>query len=739
MKDISHFNPCRRINMVGIISNTTAIGVQASLQKANLETSASAKKLSSGERIIQAKDDAAGLAIGTSLQGNVITLNAALTNTAQADALLGVVDGALKNIGEILQRQKALATQATSGTLGETTRKYLDLEFQNLKEEIDRIALTTNFNGIKLLDGSLYTPTEIRVKSEANTTAAQGVLEFADGIATIVDGESLEINGVIFTFDATPLAAPTSITNAAADGAERATQVYDAIQNVINSLDPAMAANKAALSGLNFKLEGANIVITSKASGAEFNDGGANVIEITGSATLDPGAITLNGAAVENTTLSLSDGGIAGVNGDLSAGTFALGGATAYAGTATTIAQGIMSDSILTALDTTSVTADTGINTSGISNNADFIGKISGFKATYSSPDRVTLSIKVGDYTYMAQNVETTPAANTIVRMASVEEGGGYFDLQFSDATVSGQTFVTNQAEADAFAARIDTALAGIDFFQNREISSYVGAGSVFPTGGSTQSGNLSGTKFNMINDNFHNVKIEAVNVQAPVVGGTEALIEITINGEVFRSGYDAIGSTTALGNGIAADATIGLVSMTDPRKILQFTNGSVDLFITNQAEAEGLKQALENAFGLGQGGSSLSFQVGTKAADTVKVQIEGASTTDIFRDELGTFHDISITTLENTNKAGEIVEFATNRILSLRANIGALQSRFSYAAANIQSSIQNQDAARGVFLDTDVASESTSFASAQVRLQASISVLAQANQIPQNLLKLIG
>ena len=74
-----------------------------------------------------------------------------------------------------------------------------------------------------------------------------------------------------------------------------------------------------------------------------------------------------------------------------------------------------------------------------------------------------------------------------------------------------------------------------------------------------------------------------------------------------------------------------------------------------------------------------------------------------------------------------------------MRANVGALQSRFNFASANIESSIQNQDAARGVLLDTDVAAESTAYATNQVKLQAGISVLAQANQQLQSLLKLIG
>jgi flagellin len=77
--------------------------------------------------------------------------------------------------------------------------------------------------------------------------------------------------------------------------------------------------------------------------------------------------------------------------------------------------------------------------------------------------------------------------------------------------------------------------------------------------------------------------------------------------------------------------------------------------------------------------------------------------------------------------------------VTALRADVGSLQSRFNYAANNLQTSIQNQDASRATYLDADISEESTNFSSAQVLMQASISVLAQANQMPQNLLKLIG
>jgi flagellin len=120
-------------------------------------------------------------------------------------------------------------------------------------------------------------------------------------------------------------------------------------------------------------------------------------------------------------------------------------------------------------------------------------------------------------------------------------------------------------------------------------------------------------------------------------------------------------------------------------------------------------------------------------------VQVQSSKTTDIYLDGDGDFQEIDISTQAGALASSNVLDNAINTVTAIRASIGALQSRFDYAAANINAGIQNQDAARSTYLDTDISAESTMFAQSQVRVQASISVLAQANQLPQNLLKLIG
>ncbi len=731
---------------VGIISNTSALNAQTNLNKANEETKSSIYRLSSGSRIDKASTDVAGLAIGTILQTNISTLRAALTNTAQANSLLGVADGALKNVGEILQRQKALSAQSTSGSLSPAARSFLDAEFQNLTQEINRIADTTNFNGITLIDGSLFTPSRLEFKTENNSTRAEGILEIVNPLA---DAETLTltVNGYAVVFTTRALATyGTGDIELELDLANNATAVaqMDHLKAKIENILAYTGTNanvlnaKAALSAVEFEHAAATALTTIRA-----RSGGVQGGSIALATTAAANDITLSGNDV-NAGVTLQANGTAGNDNDLQGGDFATGGPTAYSGTATTIAQGSRGDTIITAINTVAAAAGagnaTGVSAAGVSNNPDFVGELQGFKAEYTSHDRINLSVKVGNYTYIAKEIDTTPNADTVIRLASIEEGGGYFTLQLEDATTSGQTAVSNQSEADQYAIRMNKAFSKISFYQSRQIKNYISAGTVFPTGSTIASGDLAGSKFSFINNNFTDIKVEKVSVRAPVIGATNAEIEITINGEVYRSGYSNVGVSTALGTTIAANASIGLVNVNNPLCILQFTNGGSAITISSDGESEGLQQALESAFSIKTGDAGgLKFQVGTTSADTIQVEVESTKTIDLYIDEDKIYVPLSIDTAENAFIAQDIIDNAINKVTAIRATIGALQSRFTYAASNIESSIQNQDAARSVFLDTDIAGESTSFAQYQVRINASISVLAQANQLPQALLKLLS
>ena len=139
----------------------TVIGTNiASLRAANASKVASSslqtamERLSTGKRINSAKDDAAGLAIASRMTSQVKSMAVAIRNANDGISLAQTAEGALSEVTNMLQRMKELATQSSSGTLRDSDRTTLQAEVSQLVAEIGRVSETTNFNGVKLLDGS---------------------------------------------------------------------------------------------------------------------------------------------------------------------------------------------------------------------------------------------------------------------------------------------------------------------------------------------------------------------------------------------------------------------------------------------------------------------------------------------------------------------------------------------------------------------------------------------------------
>lgn len=165
---------------LSILSNFAANVAQRNLLDSSNQASSSVAKLSSGLRVLGAKDDAAALAIGSRLRAEVSAQTQAGVNAGQAVSLLQIADGALSKTNDILVRLKALAVQSGSDQLGSTERGLLDSEFQQLNLEIQRIAQDTEFNGLKLIEGGSKTVGGIANIATGSTIAnADGFTKFA--------------------------------------------------------------------------------------------------------------------------------------------------------------------------------------------------------------------------------------------------------------------------------------------------------------------------------------------------------------------------------------------------------------------------------------------------------------------------------------------------------------------------------------------------------------------------------
>ena len=140
---------------VRIFNNIPSLNAQRLLGINNDRLAISVERISSGLRINRAADDTAGLAISNALRSDIRVLRQAIRNANDGISLINVTEGALNEQSSILIRLRELSSQASTGTVGSTERQTIQLEFDALRSEIDRIADTTAFNGQKLVDGSL--------------------------------------------------------------------------------------------------------------------------------------------------------------------------------------------------------------------------------------------------------------------------------------------------------------------------------------------------------------------------------------------------------------------------------------------------------------------------------------------------------------------------------------------------------------------------------------------------------
>jgi flagellin len=136
-----------------INTNTQSLAAQRNLGINNGAQKASLEKLASGSRINRAADDAAGLAISEKMRASIRSLRQGTRNANDGIGMIQTAEGAMNEVGNILTRFRELSIQAASDTVGQEERGFIDKEVQQLKQEVDRISRSTEYNGTKLLSG----------------------------------------------------------------------------------------------------------------------------------------------------------------------------------------------------------------------------------------------------------------------------------------------------------------------------------------------------------------------------------------------------------------------------------------------------------------------------------------------------------------------------------------------------------------------------------------------------------
>ncbi len=237
-----------------ISTNVASLNAQKNLGSTNMGMERSLARLSSGYRINQAADDAAGLAISERLRGQIRGMKQASRNSEDGISLVQVAEGGLNEMSNMLIRLRELAVQASSDTIGDTERKFIDVEYQQLKSEMQRISEVTKFNGRDLLNGTggvidIQVGTDndpFKDRISFNSSAANASLEALGLVAeSVADKESAQRS--LGAVDA-------SMTSVNAMRAN-----FGAMQNRLNSTIANLAIAHENLSAANSRIRDADV------------------------------------------------------------------------------------------------------------------------------------------------------------------------------------------------------------------------------------------------------------------------------------------------------------------------------------------------------------------------------------------------------------------------------------------------------------------------------------------------
>jgi len=223
---------------INIRTNLPALGAQRNLDVASNKLNTSYQRLSSGLRINRASDDAAGLAIAEGLKAGSSTATVAIRNANDGISVITIADQAVSQIGNVLNRLAELATQSSNGVVDNVQRSALQNEFTALNSEIERIAVTTKFNGLPLLNGQQDITFQIGFDGQSTSQLTYGAVD-------------VRLAGMGLAGTGSSAASYSIIGNTEVEAQSAARVALDAIQTAITSIN----SKRGGLGALESRLE----------------------------------------------------------------------------------------------------------------------------------------------------------------------------------------------------------------------------------------------------------------------------------------------------------------------------------------------------------------------------------------------------------------------------------------------------------------------------------------------------
>ena len=695
-----------------INTNVKALVAQESMRSSNLSMSQAMERLSTGSKINSAKDDAAGLAIANRMTAQIRGMAKATINVNDAISMTQTAEGAISNVGDILQRIRELAVQAGSGTTSNTDRSSIQLEVAQLKTQIDDIANKTNHNNIKLLDGSAQSVfIQSGVNAGDNMKIGFDSLQTKD-IGLGSRGSLSSIGGAVAT--RVLLAEGDLRLNGVAVGASLAVD------------DPATAAETSAIA----KVAAINKVASQSGVYAKAEQTTASGTDMVG-AVVAAGSFTINGvvtdtfATTADTSLSRKNA-IAAINGK-SAQT---GVVAIDTGDDTTGVQLVAKDgrNITVAMSGTPATsASTGV----------LSGTQVGSFSLYTMDGRdITIDTKSGASTALAATglragtfksdvAQAISAARTATVAAPTAAAQGLLTgnaLIINDVAI-GAALVTDDTASDTTAAgstRSSSAIA-IAAAINRS-SAKTGVTASVEQNIVRGEGFTANTTLSAVTLSLNNVSITTNATTRD--GVIDSINDVSSKTGVVASAWGTgLQLTAADGRNIAIAVTAGAIANVGLTGVTLATTAGAAIVYTSQVK---LSSSMSFTMRAGAGGvanlEALGFKEGTMGGSDNGVKV----------------NQVDVSTVTGATQALSVVDAAINTVSAAQAKSGAINNRLDVIISNLAEGSKNMLASRSRIMDTDYAQETTILAKQQIIQQAATAMLAQANQSAQGILSLL-
>ncbi len=700
-----------------INTNLNALVSQESSRASSLKLSQSMERLSTGKRINSAKDDAAGLAISNRMTSQVRGIQMAVKNSNDAISMAQTAEGAYGQVNDILQRMRELAVQSSSGTMSASDRSSLQLEVDQLKDEVNHIAKTTNFNNINLLDG---TASKVVIQTGANQ---------ADKIEMSFD--SVKTNNI--GSDVQP--SLTSISGAA--GSLGALNAGDLIINGV-SVGPTYAEDDQASTASASASAIAKVAAINRVSGESGVTAKVGTTTVSGSAMTGAaltGTITINGystASVSTTTdTSLSRKLITDAINAISKAT----GVTATDtgndnnGVTLTAADGRNIELSLTTL----TAAATGVAAAGTTVGSFELYSTSGGPITIDSKegnDSATVGkagLRIGTY--------EGGQAETVTRVRSEVTKGNQTLASAGTGTLNGHTLSINGIAIGAAVASDDQASfqsSGTTSGSQRSASAIAIAAAI------NKSTDKTGVK----------AEAQALVLRGTAKDATATAAKVSLNGVSFTTDTSDIQNVIDSFNEVSGRTGVVASRFGDSLQLTAADGRNINIGVSVGTAASlgltGVTVGDETAASTVTHYSTVKLSSDT--AFTVAAGYEGTTNFENLGFRAGTFGgakgtkvaEIDISTQQGASDAIKTLDSAINQVSAAQAKSGALNNRLDVIVNNLSEGLQNMSASRSRILDTDYATETTELAKQQIIQQAATAMLAQANQGAQGVLALL-